>query len=346
LTSGARPLLSVVAFAALVAAGVGGYRLWTLANAPSPASEPLPDDDLAMLATFTDAGVAGPRDRLAAGAGQLVTTHGDDGAIRVRPVGRGEARVLARVGAPVAGLAVSDGAAWVTSGRTVRRVPLDGGAPVVVSDQLVRPHAIAAFGDAVVVVDTDPDPAPQGMLRASRVVRLPTAPAASGAGLVVLGHYRGEVDGVAADHGAAFWSDPLEGAVLTAAAGATSPSTLATERGLPGAVVIVGDQIVWVERRSESLWAVARTGGAPRRLVQDFAGFAHVTAHADPHGDRVAWVNEAAVEGQFRVLEVPLAGGEATAVSAPVDAIDDLACDGGRLFWLRDGVASPVETGD
>jgi hypothetical protein len=63
----------------------------------------------------------------------------------------------------------------------------------------------------------------------------------------------------------------------------------------------------------------------------------------------VAWVNEAAVEGKFRVLEVPVAGGDVTAVSRAVDAVDALACDGKRLFWLRDGAARSVDaaaTGD
>jgi hypothetical protein len=76
--------------------------------------------------------------------------------------------------------------------------------------------------------------------------------------------------------------------------------------------------------------------------VQDFAGFAHLVAH----GNRVAWVNEAAVEGKFRVLEVPIGGGEIVAISPAVDSVDGLAFDGQRLFWLRDGVVQPVDSGD
>jgi hypothetical protein len=110
--------------------------------------------------------------------------------------------------------------------------------------------------------------------------------------------------------------------------------------------VVVGDTIVWDEKRTEALWAMPRGGGKPRQLLQDFAGFAHLVAH----GTRVAWVNEAAVEGQFRVLESDVGqdggGDEVIPVSPPVDSIDALACDGSRLYWVRDGVASLVDRGD
>jgi hypothetical protein len=339
LTSQTRSLL---ALGALVALGVGGFRLWTLANAPSRMPETPPDDDLEMLATITDGGPAGTPDRLAAGSGHLVVARGADGTIEVQPVAGGTPTALAHLGLPVAGLAVTTDAVWVSAGRTVRRVPLDGGAPVVVTDKLVRPRAIAADESSVVVVDVDPTLS--GSLHTSRVVRLPaTGPREAGASEpTVLGEYQGEVVSVAIDRGTAFWADRLEGAVLSAAAGATTLTTLTTDRGLPGSVIVVGDQVVWVEQRSESLWTVPRTGGTPRQIVQDFAGFAHLTAH----GRRVAWVNEAAVDGTFRVLEVPVDGGEVVTVSPDVDAIDGLASDGERLFWLRDGVARPVDAAD
>ena len=262
--------------------------------------------------------------------------HGSDGTIDVQPTDGGASTVLTRIGVPVAGLTLGPDAAWVTAGRTVRRLPLDGGVPMVITNQLVRPQAIAAGDGAVLVVDVDPTT--PGMLRASRVLRLPAA-APAGAAFTVLGTYQGEVDDVAVDRGDAFWADPLEGSVLAATAQAATPTILASERGLPGAVVVAADQVVWVEKRSESLWAVARTGGTPRRLAQDFAGFAHLVAH----GDRVAWVNEAAVEGRFRVLEVPVAGGDVTPVSPAVDTVDALACDGKRLFWLREGAVQAVD---
>lgn len=347
LASRTRSIYALAALGALVAVGLGGYRLWTLANEPARTNDPSPDDNLLMLASFADAATAGPRDRLAAGAGRLVHAHGGDGAVDVQPGAGGAPTLLAHIGAPIAGLAVGPGAAWVTSGRAVRRIPLDGGAPVVVTDKLVRPHAIAVGDGTIVVVDADPDA--QGMLRASRVVRLSAAPGAPDGGnaaAAVLGHYQGEVENVAVDHGDAFWTDPLEGSVLGAAAGALAPSMLATERGLPGAVVVVGDLVVWVEKRSESLWAVPRAGGAPRQLLQDFAGFAHLVAH----GDKVAWVNEAAVDGKFRVLEAAVTAdggaGEVTALSPAVDSVEDLACDGKRLYWLRDGVVEPVEAAE
>lgn len=333
---------SLLALGALVAVGVGGFRLWTLANEPSRLPEVAPDDDLAMLAAITDGGPAATLDRLAAGSGRLVVASGADGTIELQPAG-GASTVLGHVGLPVAGLAVAGDAVWVSAGRAVRRVPLDGGAPVEVTDRLVHPQAIAADGHSVVVVDTDPTT--PGLLRASRVVRLPAgAPPRDAAlsELTVLGQYQGEVASIVLDQGTAFWADRLEGSILAAPAGAEAPTVLATDRGLPGAVVVVDDQVVWVEQRSESLWAVPRTGGAPRQVVQDFAGFAHVVAH----GRRVAWVNESAVDGKFRVLEVPLEGGDVIAVSPAVEAIDGLASDGERLFWLRDGVARPVDGGD
>jgi len=334
---------SLLALGALVVVGVGGFRLWTVATSPSRMPELPPDDDLEMLATITDGGPAATPDRLAAGSGRLAIARGADGTIVVQPVDGGAPTALGKVGMPVSGLAVTADAVWISAGRSVRRMPLDGGAPVVVGDPFVRPQSIAADDASVVVVDVDPST--QGLLRTSRVVRFSVNAPRDGGGpadSVVLGKYQGDVVSAVLDHGTAFWADRLEGTVLAAAAGARAPVPLATDRGLPGSVVVVADQVVWVEQRSESLWAVTRAGGTPRQLVQDFAGFAHLVAH----GRRVAWVNEAAVDGKVRVLEVPLEGGEVVAISPTVDAIDGLASDGERLFWLRDGVARPVEPGD
>ena len=334
---------SLLALGALVVVGVGGYHLWTVATAPSRMPELPPDDDLEMLATLTDGGTAGTPDRLAAGSGRLVVARGTDGTIEVQGVDGGAPTALGKVGMPVTGLAVTSDAIWISAGRSVRRMPLDGGAAVVVDDQLVHPQSLAADDRSVVVVDVDPST--QGLLRTSWVVRFSVSAPRDGGGpadFVLLGKYQGDVVSVVLDHGTAFWADRLEGTVLAAAAGASAPVPLATDRGLPGSVVVVADQVVWVEQRSESLWAVPRAGGTPRQLVQDFAGFAHLVAH----GRRVAWVNEAAVDGKVRVLEVPLEGGEVTPVSPAVDAIDGLASDGERLFWFRDGVVRPVEAGD
>ena len=98
-----------------------------------------------------------------------------------------------------------------------------------------------------------------------------------------------------------------------------------------------GDALVWVEKSSESLWTMPKGGGPPRRLAQDFAGFANVIA--DARG--VFWTNEAAVDGEFRVLGVGPTG-EETTLSAPVDGVDALATDGERLYWERNGAVSVV----
>jgi hypothetical protein len=113
---------------------------------------------------------------------------------------------------------------------------------------------------------------------------------------------------------------------------------LASERSLPGFVAVAGDALTWVEQRSESLWTMPKAGGSPRRLVQDFAGFANVVV--DARG--VFWTNEAAVEGVFHVLTVGKTG-EVETVSAAADGIDALASDGERLWWDRAGVVSVVE---
>ncbi len=334
---------SLLALGALVVVGVGGFRLWTVATSPSRMPELPPDDDLEMLATLTDGGPAGTPDRLAAGSGRLVVARGADGTLEVQPIDGGAPTALGKVGMPVSGLAVTADAVWISAGRTVRRMPLDGGAPVVVGEPFAHPESIAADDGSVVVVDVDPSP--QGQLRTSRVLRFSVNATRDGGGpgdSVLLGKYQGDVVSAVLDHGTAFWADRLEGTVLAAAASARAPVPLATDRGLPGSVVVVADRVVWVEQRSESLWAVPRAGGTPRQLAQDFAGFAHQVAH----GRRVAWVNEAAVDGKVRVLEVSLEGGEVAAISPAVYAIDGLASDGERLFWLRDGVVRPVETGD
>jgi hypothetical protein len=337
----ARRTLSLLALGALAVLGVGGLRLWTIANEPSRMPEVTPDDDLAMLDSLTEGGAPSFPDRLAVSGGRLFVAHGADGTLDARPLTGGAPTEIARMGNPVSALAAGGGDLWIAAGRTARRVPLDGGAPVVVTDQLVRAHSIAGDGDTVFAVDADPTT--PGMMKGSRVVRFPAVPAHAGsAEVTVLARYQGDVSNVVLDHGAAFWTDPLEGSVLTVPEHGGAPSALATERGLPGEVVIVGDQVVWVERRSESLWVVPRTGGAARQFAQDFVGFTHLVAR----GTRVAWTNEAAVDRKFGVFEAPLEGGEIVALSPKVDAIEGLAGDGERLYWLRDGGAGPIEARD
>jgi hypothetical protein len=67
------------------------------------------------------------------------------------------------------------------------------------------------------------------------------------------------------------------------------------------------------------------------------AGFANVVV--DARGP--FWTNEAAVDGQFRVLTVGKSG-DVEAVSPPVDAVEALASDGERLYWERGGVVTGV----
>ncbi len=80
-----------------------------------------------------------------------------------------------------------------------------------------------------------------------------------------------------------------------------------------------------------------KSGGAPERVTQDFAGFANLLVAPR----RVYWTNEAAVDAEFRVLTVNAAG-ESTAASSEVDGIDAIAWSNGRLYWARNGVVSRV----
>jgi hypothetical protein len=327
-----------------MAVGIGGFELWKVATAPS--EQPAPpevDDDLAMLATLTDAAPTFPR-LLAVSGGKRFTTHGAEGAIEVEAVGdagRDGGRAapvphLSPLGVPIAAVALGGDALWVAAGSSVRRIPLDGSAPQIVTDKLTHPQALAADAHSVVVVDLDATT--PGLLRASRVLRLAAHPDGSFAAPAVLGRYPGEVSNVALDDGTAYWADRLEGSLLSSASAAVDPRVLLRDRGLPGQVLVVGDTLVWVEERSDALWAMPKTGGVPRQLAQDFAGFAHLVARRR----RVAWVNEAAVDGKYTVLEVPLEGGDTVALTEPVEAIDALASDGERLYMLRDGVVTEV----
>jgi hypothetical protein len=352
---------SLVALAGLVAVSLGGWLLWS-GSAPPPHVRPgqlPPDDDLEMMARMIEAGPAPVADLMAATAGALVTARGDDGEVQAwRPRGRVDSRdsgnigktgdtgnpadaadagmlsvVLARVGSPVTGLAVAGGSAWVAAGHGVRRIPLAGGPPSVLTDALDGPLALVADGRTVVVVDVDART--PGLLRASRVVAID---AATGA-LTVLGRTQGEAAGLALDAGVVYWADRLEGTVLSAPASGGPARVLAQDRGLPELPTIAGGTLAWVERRSSTLVAIPKAGGAPRPLAQDFAGFAHLTAD----GAAFAWVNEAAVEGRFRVLEVPAEGGETESLTDAVDAIDAIASDGTHLYWMRDDRVARIE---
>jgi hypothetical protein len=326
---------ALLALAALVTIAIASWLLIQRAREAREAQSRVVEDDLEMLARIVDgsAMAAPPHDGLVLGAAGAYVLLAASGVIEGVPPAGAEGGVLARVPAPASDMALGGDSLWVTGGGGVTRVPLDGAPTSLVAAGLTRPHAIASDGRWVFVVDVD-TPTAGSMLRASRVVRIAT----SGGAPTVIGGYQGEVTGVALDGTNVFWADRLEGAILAVPESGGEPRALVHDRGLPEQVLVDATSVYWVEKRSESLWKMPKAGGAPVQLAQDFAGFAHAVVH----GQSIAWVNEAAVDGGFRVLWVPVAGGEVRTVSATVDAIDALASDGAHLYWLRGGAVSEV----
>jgi len=331
---------ALLGLAALVAIAIVSWLLFAKARETREAQSRVVDDDLEMLARIVDGSAmpAVPHDRLVLGSAGAYVLLAAAGVIESVPPAGAEAAAgphagtLGRVPAPAWDMSLGGDSLWVTGGGGVTRVPLDGAPTSLVAAGLARPHAIASDGRWVFVVDTDATPT--GMLRASRVVKIAT----SGGAPTVIGTYQGEVTDVALDGTSAYWADRLEGAILTVPESGGEPRALAHDRGLPEQVLVDGKSVYWVEKRSESLWKMPKAGGAAVQLAQDFAGFAHTVVH----GESIAWVNEAAVDGGFRVLSVPVAGGEERTVSATVDALDALASDGAHLYWLRGGAVSEV----
>lgn len=325
---------ALVGLAALVAIGIASWLLFERSKEARESQARVVEDDLEMLARIVD-GSAIPQmshDRLVLGASSAYVLLASAGVVEKVPTGDATIDVLARVPPPAWDMTLGGDSLWVTGGGGVTRVALDGSSTSLVAAGLARPHAIASDGRWVFVVDLDATPT--GMLRTSRVVRI--APA--GGATTVVGSYQGEVTNVALDGTSAYWADRLEGTIVAAPEAGGEPRALAHDRGLPEQVLVDATSLYWVEKRSESLWKMPKAGGAPVQLAQDFAGFAHAVVH----GESIAWVNEAAVDGGFRVLSVPVAGGEVRTVSATVDAIDALASDGAHLYWLRGGAVSEV----
>jgi hypothetical protein len=325
---------ALLGLAALVAIGIGSWFLFTRAREAREAQSRVIEDDLEMLARIVDgsAMAAVPHDRLVLGASSAYVLLAAPGVIESVPPAGAEVGVLGRVPAPASDMALGGDSLWVTGGGGVTRVPLDGAPTSLVAAGLSRAHAIASDGRWVFVVDVDATPT--GMLRASRVLKIAT----SGGAPTVIGSHQGEVTDVALDGTSAYWADRLEGSILAVPESGGEPQALAHDRGLPEQVLVDAKSVYWVEKRSESLWKMPKAGGAPVQLAQDFAGFAHAVVH----GESIAWVNEAAVDGGFRVLSVPVAGGQVRTVSDTVDAIDALASDGAHLYWLRGGAVSEV----
>jgi len=298
------------------------------------------DDDLELLSTIADAAAPGEpahepvRDRLVAGPGpDVYLARASDRAVLAVPKAGGAPRVLARLDEPASALAVGGGALWIGSRHAILKLPLaDGGAPAVVARGLAGPRSVASDGTWTFVVDVDASRG--GMLPRSTIVRLP----ADGGPPAVVGRATGDVEDVALGDANVYWADALEGTIVAAPEAGGEPRAIATERGLPGEVVVAGGDLYWVERRSESVWTMPAAGGAPRRMTQDFAGFADLVA--DARG--VSWRTEAAVDGAFRVLTAPRAGGDAVPASVAARGIDALAGDGEHLYWSRDGVVSRV----
>ena len=330
------------ALAAALVAMVGAAVWWAKRDEPRHAELPAaaPMDDLALVVALLDGAAGEPaRDVLVAGEGERYLARATDHAI----VSVGAGRTLAVLDAPARGMVLAGGALWVTAGHAVRRIGVGAGgagagagadagagagAGASVAQGLQRPDAIAGDGVAAFVVDVAP--ATGGTGHAAVVLRLP----GDGGPRAELGRSDGEITNLALDGESVYWADRLEGTIVAVPKAGGASRTLATGRGLPGSVVVDGDALYWVEKRSEAVWTMPKAGGAPpRQLVQDFAGFAHLLV--DARG--VVWVNEAAVDGEFRVLMVPRAGGDAIALSDGVDGVEALAGDAAHLYWERDG---------
>jgi hypothetical protein len=315
----------------LVAAGMGAW--WLFAGDKRPAAPSFPvRDDLDLVTELLDGATAEPpRDVLLAGTDDGYLARGSDHRVVAIAKKGGAPRTLAELHEAVHGMALAGGALWVTTTHAVEKLPVAAGEPQRLAGGLGRPRAIASDGTWVFVVDVDPRL--EGMTHASAVVRIPAA----GGEPAVIGKSEGEIANVAIDDASVYWADRLDGSLVSVPKTGGAPHVLASDRGLPGFVAVSGDALTWVEQRSESLWTMPKAGGPPRRLAQDFAGFANVVV--DARGP--FWTNEAAVDGQFRVLTVGKTDDVET-VSPPVDGVDALASDGERLFWDRGGVVMGV----
>jgi hypothetical protein len=339
---------------ALVAGGLAAW--WVLGGSEPPARAPVTtNDDLDLVVGLLDGAASEPpRDLLVAGGSERYLARASDRAIVAfggsedggrgghaagagRDGGGDARRTLAVLDAPARAMAIAEGALWVAAGHAITKVPLGGGAVTVVASDLTRPHAIAADGRWVFVVDVEAAATRGGLTHENDIVRIPAA----GGEKAVLGRCEGEVTNLALDDANVYWADRLEGTIVSASKAGGPPRVLASNRGLPGAIAAHADALYWVEKRSESLWTMPTTGGsgAPRQLTQDFAGFANLLVDAR----NVVWTNEAAVDGAFRVLVMPRAGGDVTPASPPVGAIDALASDGSRLYWEEGGAVTLVE---
>jgi hypothetical protein len=312
-----------------------------------PASPP--DDDLPSIPRTPDARIARPpaRDVLVAGTDRLYLSRAGDHSIAAIPKTGGAGATLAHVDGPVYGMAFADASLWLTTiapgqpaarSGAVLKLGLAGAPPVVVTDGLVSPRAVAADGKWVFVVDVDAGGS--GLLAESAILRFSAREQSSGARLSPVARSKGEVSNITLDERFVYWADRFEGTIVAAPKEGGDPRVLASGRQLPGDVIADGGTLYWVEERSNSLWTLPKGGGAPRQIAQDFAGFAGLTSGAGS----LWWTNAVAVEGAYQVLTMPKTGGEPSVAAAAGSAstMGGLASDGSRVYWERDGNVVPV----
>jgi hypothetical protein len=332
-----RKNLALLLTLVVLTAGGVGVAWWLQPRGPiAPLPVRPPDDDLQLLIALHDASepLERPRDRLAAARGELVLVRASDRRVVAFPTDGGAPRTLARLDDPAWGVALAGGSLFLSTARgAVVRVGLGGGAPHVVTDALANPRALASDGPSIFVVDVDAREA--GLLRHSAIVRI----SADGSPASVLARSDGVVDSLALDGANVYWADPLDGAIRAVPKAGGEIRTLAAERGLPEQLVLSGDTLTWVERRSESLFTMPTSGGIPHVVAEDFAGFANLVV--DRRG--AWWMSEGAVDGRYRVLTVPVGGGDSQPAGDSAEPIDALASDGVHLYWARNGEVSRAD---
>ncbi len=144
----------------------------------------------------------------------------------------------------------------------------------------------------------------------------------------------GQVLGIAADNGHAYFTDTVGGYVLELVEGQMNSSIILSGRRAPQAIAMAGTQIAWVEPGSAGMTTGAvlaytpGSGGSPTTVQMGLAsprGIAGDTAD-------VYWTDGL----DNTVYKAPLAGGARTPLATGQEAPDAIAVSSTRVFWIND----------
>jgi len=227
---------------------------------------------------------------------------------------------------------------WASPGNgTINKLPMSGGTPQILADNLVGPYGVAVDSTSGTVYWTNTG---DGTIRS-----------VSGNGGVVTVVAQGQMDplNIVVDSNNLYWTDPGKGTVMLCSKQNCNPivlwsGTTATDPALPWGIAVDTNNVYWTDSYTWNVYQEPISGGTPITLVNDFNG-GHPSINSsngqfqnfNPAGisvdaQFVYWL-DSGPEGGGSVNKVAIGGGTPTQLFVGAQGPMAIALSDENIYW-------------